>query len=110
VKLHRNRRAKVHRNRRSNFAEEAFHPPQLRKISSHQISPLLGFTSQSDTAATREVYSFVHELPFDQEWTDTKLYKRYGLTKDEVAFIESQVAEHVDDSALCHHRWRFAVP
>lgn len=47
--------------------------------------------------ATRDVYSFVPDLPLDQEWTDAKLYKRYGLTKDEVAFIESQVAEHVDD-------------
>lgn len=44
------------------------------------------------------MYSFVPELPLDKEWTDGKLYKRYGLTKDEIAFIESQVAEHVDDS------------
>ena len=48
--------------------------------------------------AARGVYGFVPELPLDQEWTDAKLYKRYGLTKDEIAFIESQVAEHVDDS------------
>ena len=48
--------------------------------------------------ATRDVYSFIPDLPLDQEWTDAKLYKRYGLTKDEIAFIESQVAEH-DDSA-----------
>ncbi len=44
--------------------------------------------------ATRDVYAFVPDLPLNQEWSDTKLYKRYGLTKDEVAFIESQVAEH----------------
>jgi site-specific DNA-methyltransferase (adenine-specific) len=44
--------------------------------------------------ATRDVYSFVPDLPLNQEWTDAKLYKRYGLTKDEIAFIESQVAEH----------------
>jgi site-specific DNA-methyltransferase (adenine-specific) len=48
--------------------------------------------------ATRDVYAFIPDLPLDQEWTDTKLYKRYGLTKDEIAFIESQVAEH--DSEL----------
>ena len=47
--------------------------------------------------ATRDVYSFVPDLPLNQEWTDAKLYKRYGLTKNEIAFIESQVAEH-DDS------------
>jgi site-specific DNA-methyltransferase (adenine-specific) len=48
--------------------------------------------------ATRDVYSFVPDLPLDREWTDAKLYKRYGLTKAEIAFIESQVAEH--DSEL----------
>jgi hypothetical protein len=44
--------------------------------------------------ATRDVYAFVPGVPLDQEWTDAKLYKRYGLTKGEIAFIESQVAEH----------------
>jgi len=44
--------------------------------------------------ATRDVYSFVPDLPLDEEWSDSKLYKRYGLTKGEIAFIESQVAEH----------------
>ncbi len=48
--------------------------------------------------ATRDVYSFVPDLPLNQEWTDAKLYKRYALTKDEISFIESQVAEH--DSEL----------
>ena len=44
--------------------------------------------------ATRDVYSFVPDIPLDQEWTDVKLYKRYNLTQDEIAFIESQVAAH----------------
>lgn len=44
--------------------------------------------------ATRDVYAFVPDLPLNQEWTDFKLYKRYGLTKEEIAFIESVVAEH----------------
>lgn len=48
--------------------------------------------------ATRDVYAFVPDLPLDQEWTDSKLYKRYALTKDEIGFIESVVAEH--DSEL----------
>ena len=48
--------------------------------------------------AARGVYGFVPDLPLNQEWTDAKLYKRYGLTKDEIAFIGSQVAEH--DSEL----------
>lgn len=46
--------------------------------------------------ATKQVYAFVPDLPLDQDWTDAKLYKRYGLADDEIAFIESQVAEHDD--------------
>jgi site-specific DNA-methyltransferase (adenine-specific) len=48
--------------------------------------------------AARGVYGFVPDLPLNEEWTDAKLFKRYGLTSEEIAFIESQVAEH-DDSA-----------
>jgi site-specific DNA-methyltransferase (adenine-specific) len=53
--------------------------------------------------ATRDVYSFVPDLPLDREWTDAKLYRRYGLSKDEIAFIETQVAEH--DVALDGGVW-----
>ncbi len=48
--------------------------------------------------AARGVYSFVPDLPPTQEWTDAKLYKRYGLSKGEISFIESQVAEHADET------------
>lgn len=47
--------------------------------------------------ATRDVYSFVPDLPLDREWTDAKLYERYALTADEISFIESQVAAHDDE-------------
>jgi len=36
-------------------------------------------------------FSFVPILPMDQEWTDEILYKRYGLSSDEIAFIESMI-------------------
>lgn len=52
---------------------------------------------KSTQHATRDVYAFVPDVPLDRDWTDALLYERYGLTPDEVAFIESQVAEH-DDS------------
>jgi len=41
--------------------------------------------------ANRSVYAFVPDIPLNFEWTDEKLYKRYGITKDEIAFIESIV-------------------
>jgi site-specific DNA-methyltransferase (adenine-specific) len=37
------------------------------------------------------VYSFVPTQNFDEEWTDEKLYAKYGLTDDEIAFIESMI-------------------
>ncbi|MFK4147680.1 Eco57I restriction-modification methylase domain-containing protein [Streptomyces sp. NPDC004065] len=51
---------------------------------------------KSTQDAARGVYAFVPDLPLDRDWTDAKLYARYGLTQEEVAFIESQVAEHAD--------------
>lgn len=44
--------------------------------------------------AARNVYAFVPDLPLDRDWTDALLYERYGLTDDEIAFIQSQVAPH----------------
>jgi site-specific DNA-methyltransferase (adenine-specific) len=39
----------------------------------------------------KKVYSFVPNQNFTEPWTDQKLYKKYGLTSDEIAFIESMV-------------------
>lgn len=49
---------------------------------------------KSTQHATRDVYAFVPDVPLDRNWTDELLYERYGLTDDEAAFIESQVAAH----------------
>lgn len=38
-------------------------------------------------------FAFVPDLSMDREWTDADLYARYGLTNDEIAFVESQVKE-----------------
>ena len=40
---------------------------------------------------TKDRFSFVPILPMDKEWTDEILYKRYVLTSDEIAFIESTI-------------------
>ena len=44
--------------------------------------------------ATRDVYAFAPDLPRNEEWTDAKLYMKYGFTDQEVRFLESQVAAH----------------
>lgn len=41
--------------------------------------------------ATQKVYQFVPLQDFNESWTDEKLYKKYGLTKEEIDFIESMI-------------------
>lgn len=41
--------------------------------------------------AMRNAYSFVPIQNFDESWTDKKLYNKYGLTSEEIEFIESMV-------------------
>jgi len=36
-------------------------------------------------------FSYVPMQNFSVEWTDVKLYKKYGLTKEEIQYIESMV-------------------
>ena len=40
---------------------------------------------------SKDKFLFVPIQDFTQEWTDEKLYKKYGLTKDEISFIESMI-------------------
>ena len=46
----------------------------LRKVSQH---------------ATRSTYTWVPQQTWDRSWTDADLYRKYGITDDEQAFIES---------------------
>lgn len=41
--------------------------------------------------ASRDVYLFVPLQDFSHSWTDQMLYKKYGLTEEEIAFIESMI-------------------
>lgn len=41
--------------------------------------------------AMRDKYAIAPLQDFNERWTDEKLYKKYGLTTDEIAFIESMI-------------------
>jgi len=41
--------------------------------------------------ALKRVYSLVPSQNFNVPWSDEKLYQKYGLTKQEIAFIESMI-------------------
>jgi len=40
---------------------------------------------------TKENFQFVPQQDFSKSWTDEELYKKYNLTDDEIAFIESMI-------------------
>jgi site-specific DNA-methyltransferase (adenine-specific) len=40
---------------------------------------------------TRKVYTFVPKQEWTRQWTDEALYKKYGITEEEIAFIETLV-------------------
>ena len=42
---------------------------------------------------TRKTYRFVPVLDFNESWNDEKLYKKYGLSQDEIDCIESSIKE-----------------
>lgn len=59
------------------------HLVSLRKLTQH---------------ALRSTYTWVPQQTWDQEWTDEKLYKKYGLTQDEITFIENVIRPMDSDS------------
>ena len=52
---------------------------------------LLMFLKKISHHVTSKVYQFVPLQDFSQSWTDEKLYKKYGLTQEEIDFIESMI-------------------
>ncbi len=44
-----------------------------------------------------ERFAFVPNLPMDREWTDARLYKKYKLTEDQIAFIEKMIKPMADE-------------
>ena len=47
--------------------------------------------AKSSQDATSKTYRFVPLQDFSHPWTDEMLYEKYGLDKDEIAFIESMI-------------------
>jgi hypothetical protein len=47
--------------------------------------------SLSSIHLTKLTFSFVPMQDFSKSWTDAELYAKYGLTDEEIAFIESMI-------------------
>jgi len=52
---------------------------------------ILMFLKKISHHVTSKVYQFVPLQDFSKHWTDEKLYKKYGLTEQEISFIESMI-------------------
>jgi len=48
--------------------------------------------------AMRGTYSFVPMQDFNESWNDEKLYKKYGLNKNEIEFIKSMIRPMGDEA------------
>ena len=46
---------------------------------------------KSTQHATKAVYQLVPMQDFSKPWTDEELYAKYGLTQEEIDFIESMI-------------------
>ena len=56
-----------------------------------QQSRFLVLLKKNTQNAAKGVYQFVPIQDFSESWTDEKLYKKYGLTQEEINFIESMI-------------------
>jgi len=56
-----------------------------------RLTRLLILLHKSSQHVTRKVYTFVPVQDWTRTWTDADLYARYGLSDDEIAFIEKIV-------------------
>lgn len=56
-----------------------------------QFCRFLILLAKSSQHVTSKVYAFVPLQDFSHPWTDEMLYEKYGLTEEEIAFIESMI-------------------
>lgn len=56
-----------------------------------RLTRLLILLHKPSQDTTRKVYTFVPIQQWTQRWTDAELYQKYGITDDEIAFIEKVV-------------------
>ncbi|ARJ70352.1 Eco57I restriction-modification methylase domain-containing protein [Paracoccus contaminans] len=56
-----------------------------------RLTRFLILLHKSSQHVTRHVYSFVPVQDWTRTWTDKALYDRYGLSEDEIAFVEKIV-------------------
>lgn len=67
------------------------HAESVLSYLSCKLTRLLILLHKPSQDTTRKVYTFVPTQDWNKEWTDEELYKKYGLSEDEITFIDSMV-------------------
>ncbi len=69
-------------------------PREAENLESYMKTQFLRFLVllvKNTQDAPKRVYQFVPLQDFSKPWTDEELYKKYNLTQEEIAFIESMI-------------------
>jgi site-specific DNA-methyltransferase (adenine-specific) len=56
-----------------------------------KFSRFLMLQAMTSIMISKDSFRFVPLQDFSRPWTDADLYAKYGLTDDEIAFIESMI-------------------
>ena len=70
---------------------KCFCPRRFRTSIATRFFRFLVLLIKNTQHAPKRAYSFVPMQDFSEPWTDEKLYAKYGITDDEIAFIESMI-------------------
>ena len=73
-----------------NFTQRSYAENLLSYLKTRLVRFLI-LQSMSSINVSRNVFRFVPVQNFELYWTDEKLYVKYGLTKEEIDFIESMI-------------------
>lgn len=63
----------------------------LKSYLSTMFARFLMLQAMSSIMINKDAFQFVPLQDFSHPWTDEMLYKKYGLTEEEIAFIESMI-------------------
>ena len=74
-----------------NAYESKTQAENLYKYLKTKFTRFLILQACSSIMVTKSSYIFVPVQDFNVEWTDAELYKKYGLTDEEINFIEATI-------------------
>ena len=63
----------------------------LAKYLKTKFARFMHCLAKASQDATSKTYCFIPVQDFSNSWTDEMLYKKYNLTDDEIAFIDSMI-------------------